>query len=74
MYKNDIYVMFMYIVEGKKPTNKTTTNSHCHVFRQTERNTSMAKSVNFRPARQGHILKVFLRLIFTSILGDVDKY
>ena len=66
--------MFMYIVEGKEPTQKTTTNSHCPAFRQTERNTSMAKSVNFRPASQRHSLKVSLRLNFTSIVGDVDKY
>ena len=50
----------MYIVEGKEPTKKTTTNSHCPAFRQTELNTSIAKSVNFRPALQGHSLKVTL--------------
>jgi len=64
----------VYVVEGKEPTKKTTTNSHCPAFRQTERNTSIAKSVNFRPARQGHSLKVLLRFIFTSIVVDVDKY
>ena len=66
--------MFMYVVEGKEPTKKTTTNIHCPAFRQSERNTSMAKSVNFKPASQRHSLKVLLRLIFTSIVGDVDKY
>jgi len=57
-----------------EPTKKTTTNSHCPAFRQTERNTSMAKLVNLTTAVQGHRLKVLLRFIFTSIVCDDAKY
>ena len=64
----------MYIVEGKEPTKKTTMNSHCPAFRETERNTSMAKSGNFRPASQRHSMEVLLRFIFTSMIEDFDIY